>query len=292
MLLRMSTSSPLVGIIVLNYNGRDCLHRSLASLRRLRYRNFFVVVVDNGSQDDSLQSAKEAFPEFSYCENKENLGFAAGMNIGLREVFVVRQAEWAWLFNNDAIAQEDALTRLIEVASEERNVGLLSPVIFDTEEKLWFGRGRIDTLRMRAVHEVPSVEEWRKASYPSGFLTGCALLIKKEVFEKVGPLDLRFFLYYEDVDYSIRSQDAGFRTLVVPSARVRHQEQSRKNPQKLYHLVLSGLLFFHKHASWWQKPYFLLYGTIRRIKNAVDIMRGRDDALVVRRAYHDFYHGL
>jgi len=288
----MSTSSPLVGVIVLNYNGHDCLLRSLASLRQLRYPNFFVVVVDNGSQDDSLRSAKEAFPEFSYQENKENVGFAAGMNIGLQEVFAVRKAAWAWLFNNDAVADENALTRLVEVAEKEQGAGLLSPIISTSgTEGLWFGKGRIDPLRMRAVHEAPTSKELEQESYPSDFLTGCALLIKREVFEKVGPLDSRFFLYYEDVDYSLRSRAAGFQTLVVPGSRVMHEEQSQKNPQKLYRLVLSGLLFFHKHASFWQKPYFFLYGTIRRIKNAVDIMRGRDDALVVRRAYHDFYHG-
>lgn len=287
----MSTSYPLVGIVVLNYNGRDCLFRSLASLRRLRYQNFFVVVVDNNSQDGSLQLAKREFGEFSYLENKENAGFAAGMNVGLREVFTLRQAAWAWLFNNDAIADENALTNLIEAAREEKSAGLLSPAIFSADtEKLWFGKGRIDSLRMRAVHEIPTTKEWGRRSYPSDFLTGCALLIKKEVFERVGPLDPRFFLYYEDADYSLRSKKSGFRTLVVPGARVVHQEQSQKNPQKLYYLVLSGLLFFQKHASFWQKPYFFLYGTIRRIKNTLDSMRGRDDALVVRRAYHDFYH--
>lgn len=292
MLLRMSTSFPLVGVIVLNYNGRDCLLRSLTSLRQLRYPNFFVVIVDNGSQDDSLQLAKEAFPEFSYQENKKNIGFAAGMNVGLHEVFTVRQAAWAWLFNNDAVADENALTCLIEAAEKEQDAGLLSPVIsFSGTKELWFGKGRIDSLRMRATHEAPIPNELEQESYPSDFLTGCALLIKKEVFEKVGPLDPCFFLYYEDADYSLRSRAAGFRTIVVPGARVMHEEQSQKNPQKLYHLVLSGLLFFHKHASFWQKPYFFLYGTIRRIKNVIDIMRGRDDALVVRRAYHDFYHG-
>lgn len=288
----MTSSYPLVGIIVLNHNGRDCLLRALLSLRQLRYPNFFVVVVDNNSQDDSLELAQREFPEFFYKKNTENRGFAAGMNSGLQEVFALRHGAWAWLFNNDAVAHEDALIKLMEVAEERKDAGLLSPSIFNSETgKLWFGKGRIDRVRMRVIHEMPSVQEQAQKSYRSDFLTGCALLIKKEVFEKVGLLDERFFLYYEDADFTLRSRKAGFETLVVPGARVVHQEQSQKNPQKLYHLVLSGLIFFKKQSLFWQKPYFFVYGTIRRIKNTIDIVRGRDEALIVHRAYHDFYHG-
>ncbi len=286
----MTSNRPLIGVVVLNFNGKDCLLRCLASLRALEYENFFVVVVDNASKDDSLDRAKEKFSEYTYVSNHENRGFASGMNIGMRLAFE-KGAAWVWLFNNDAVADRYSLGYLIAIALTHERAGLLSPLISDAAGKIWFGKGQIDSFRMRTVHKSPKKQELESDSYPSEFLTGCALLVRRDVFRVIGDLDEHFFLYYEDADFSLRAREQGFEALVVPKARVMHTEQSQKNQKKIYHLVFSGLLFFRKHARFWQKPYFLLYGTIRRIKNLVDIRRGRGDALIVRRAYHDFYHG-
>jgi len=286
----MTTTFPLVGIVVLNFNGRDCLPRCLQSLQSLRYPHFFVVVVDNASKDDSFVTAQKQFPQWTYILSHENKGFATGMNVGMRAAFE-RGADFVWLFNNDAWAEADSLGLLMAVASQNEQVGLLSPYVFDAETKrLWFGKGRIDFLCMRALHEVPSPQEQAAQWHRSKFLTGCALLVKKVVFERVGGLDERFFLYYEDADLSLRTWKQGFQVLVVPQALVWHGEQSKANPQKLYYLVLSGLLFFEKHATFWQKPYFLVYTTLRRLKNVFDGARGKAEAPVVRRAYADFYH--
>lgn len=287
----MTVSSPKVGIVVLNFNGQACLLPCLRSLQRLQYQNFFVVVVDNASEDDSLALAQDHFPEFSFIKNTENRGFAAGMNTGMKAAFE-READWVWLFNNDALADERSLGALMAVATERRDAGLLSPCIYaEHTGALWFGKGSLDWWRMRATHVHPSAAEFRRRCYDSEFLTGCALLIKKETVEAIGFLDERFFLYYEDADFSWRARAKGFAVLVVPGARVWHGEQSQKNDQKLYHLVFSGLLFFHKHAQGWWRAYFLLYGTMRRLKNAIDVTLGRGRALTVSQAYQDFNHG-
>ncbi len=285
----MISTVPRVGIVVLNYNGQACLNRCLRSLDGLRYENFFVLVVDNASTDDSLATARQSFPEHTYICNIENKGFAAGMNSGLRTAFE-RGAAWVWLFNNDAEAEAPALTSLMTVAVKDERIGLLSPWIFWTgTKKLWFGKGRIDQLRMRALHVVPNSVERHKAWYESEFLTGCALLIKKEVYQEVGALDEHFFLYYEDADLSLRARQKGFLVGAVPAAHVFHAEQSSENPQKLYHLVLSGLIFFEKHASPWLRPYYYVYATMRRLKNHLTGLMGKEVARSVRRAYKDYY---
>lgn len=287
----MPPLSPLVGIVVLNFNGQECLSRCLASLESLQYPHFFVVVVDNASSDDSFAVAQRSFPSYTYVVRTRNGGFAAGMNTGIKFV-LEKGADFVWLFNNDATAEPNTLSLLLVEATQQEQTGLWSPIILNPLTKaLWFGKGRIDALRMRAVHQIPSSKESAASSYESGFLTGCALLVKSVVFKKIGFLDERFFLYYEDADFSLRAKRSGFQVRVVPRARVWHTEQSALNREKLYHLVLSGLLFFEKWASFWQKPYFLVYTTLRRLKNAFDEVRGRDEAHVVRRAYDDFYHG-
>lgn len=287
----MNTSLPKVGIIVLNYNGQACLLRCLDSLLRLCYQNFFIVVVDNASEDDSFLSAKEHFPHVLFIANKTNIGFAAGMNMGISAA-LEKGAQYVWLLNNDAVVESDTLSFLIDAAQECPKAGLLSPYIFNASTGiLWFGKGIISFFRMRAVHVLPRKREQALRWHESGFLTGCALLIKKEVFSAIGVLDEVFFLYYEDADFSIRARARGFMTIAVPKSRVFHAEQSEKNIKKLYYLVLSGLLFFEKHANPFFRLYFILYGTMRRLKNAIDVARGKKEALVVRQALNDFYYG-
>jgi GT2 family glycosyltransferase len=278
---------PRVAIIVLNYNGQNCLPDCLTSLEALSYPDKEIIVVDNGSTDDSLALAKRNFPQCIFIENKTNLGFAGGMNSGIRFA-IERGADFLWLFNYDAVAKKESLSLLVEATMKHPMAGLLSPVITGQNGEIWFAKGRIDFLRMRAVHVPSSIEDIASDAYPSSFLTGCALFIKREVIEKIGFLDEGFFLYYEDADFCLRAAKAGFQSLVVPRARVIHAEKSRKNSEKTYHLVYSGLRFSAKHAPLALRPYLLGYATIRRLKNRLDLLRRRDGAASVARAFRDF----
>jgi GT2 family glycosyltransferase len=281
---------PRVGIIVLNYNGKNCLLSCLQSLDRLEYSNKEILVVDNNSIDGSLEEAEKKFPHFIFVRNQKNEGFARGMNIGIKEA-LMRRAKWCWIFNYDAVAHPQALDKLISAAQENPKVGLLSPIICEANnDNLWFAKGEIDFLRMRTLHIQPTKQELAAKTYKSEFLTGCALLIKKELIEKIGFLDERFFLYYEDVDYSLRASRAGFDCLVAPEAKISHSEESKLNPNKIYYLVYSGLLFFYKWAPLYLKPYIAVYVTMRRIKNFWDRLYKKDAiAQEVYRAYKDYF---
>lgn len=281
------SSSPKVAIIVLNYNGQDCLLDCLSSLDALTYQNKEIIVVDNKSEDESLIQAEQIFPYFTYLRNTTNLGFAAGMNVGIREA-LNHGAKWCLIFNNDATADRHLLSVLVKESAHHPRAGLFCPLITKPHsDTLWFGKGRLNFFRMRTEHIVPSKNDLAQTAYSSEFLTGCALFIHHTVFEKIGFLDENFFLYYEDADFCLRARKADFETLVVPAARVWHSEKSESHPKKIYYLVLSGLLFFHKHAPVSLRPYFTLYVTIRKIKNHIDTLLGRENAALVRQAYED-----
>lgn len=283
---------PKVSIIVLNYNGNDCLLSCLCSLDQLEYGNKEIVVVDNGSTDNSLFLAQKLFPNLIFICNEKNEGFSKGMNMGMKQSFL-RGAAFCLLFNYDAEIDAQALKRLICVAEKNTHVGLLSPIIYNKEsKKIWFAKGKIEFLRMRTIHQKVSQEEFMKESYQSEFLTGCALLVKKELVDVIGFLDEKFFLYYEDADYSLRATKAGFQCLVVPSASVYHSEKSTTNPKKTYFLVYSGLLFFEKHIPAILRPYMAIYVTMRRWKNALDrFLKKGIIAEEVGFAYKEFFHG-
>ena len=280
-----------VAIIVLNYNGKSCLLGCLKSLEKLQYRNKEIIVVDNASQDGSLELAKANFPRFSYIRNAKNLGFAGGMNVGLRAA-LKRGAHWLWLFNNDAEAEENTLSVLMRETEKHPQGGLFSPVILENiSGKVWFSGGKINYWRMRTEHNLSSITLSSRQTKESEFLTGCAMLIRSSVLGEIGLLDERFFLYYEDADLCLRALQSGFKNFVVPQGLVWHAEKSRTNPKKIYHLIFSGLLFFHKHASWYARLYFWVYVTIRKMKNCLDMLLGKEQAFVVRQAYDDYASG-
>jgi GT2 family glycosyltransferase len=273
-----------VAIIVLNYNGKKTLLETLQSLSELNYQNKEILVVDNASEDDSFLSAQEQYPQFRFLGLERNGGFAWGMNRGIEDA-LERGASYIWLFNYDAVAKQDSLMPLVVEAKKNKDEVLLSPVIYTDADQVWFSGGRVNYWRMRGVHEKESLS----SSKETEFLTGCALFIPKKVIERVGLLDERFFLYYEDVDFSLRAKKEGIKRIVVPAAQVVHSEESQSSPNKIYFLVLSGLLFFDKHKKNIFSFYQAIYVILRVIKNTLDFLLKKPQAGRVRGAYSDFY---
>ncbi len=283
----MKSQFPKVNIVVLNYNGRDCLKKCLTSLFCLDYPNFEVVVVDNNSQDGSLELAKLNFSRATFIKNEQNLGFSAGNNVGIK-YSLEKMADFVLLLNNDTEVEKDFLSQLIRSAQANERVGILSPLVFGGNGKhVWFSGGKIDWLRMKTEHTQKLIES---DFAESDFISGCAMLVRAEVFAKAGLLDEDFFLYWEDVDFSVRAKKAGFSLLVVAGSHVRHFEKSENmQKNKVYWLVLSGLIFFDKNASgmwrWWIFAFVLL----RKLKNWRDVRtRGTEIDLSVKKAYGDF----
>lgn len=280
------TKQPLVFVIVLNFNGKDTLNRCLASLYQSDYPEFEVVVVDNNSQDGSFEQAKSFFSRAHFIKNFANFGFAKGVNVGLR--FALEKfADYVFFLNNDATVEKTTLSLLVQTMKRNPNIGVATPLILSANNEIWFAGGKINWLRMKACH---SYKILSASPYATEYVTGCSMLVKKEVFKKIGLFDERFFLYYEDADFSVRAKRAGFDLCVIPEARLQHIEQSEnKNNSKLYWLVLSGLLFFRLHSSWLQKLWIMPYLQIRKIKNRLDIaFAKKESARLVRKAYRDF----
>ncbi|NTW30016.1 MAG: glycosyltransferase [Candidatus Moranbacteria bacterium] len=279
--------SPKVFIVILNWNGKDRLAACLRSVFALSYQNFEVVVVDNASRDGSLEEAKSSFSRAHFILNSENIGFAAGMNVGIR-FSLSRGAEFVWILNNDVECDRDTLSILVAAACSHGKLALYSPKILTSAGSEWFAGGIIDYVRMKTVHVDYSGLERRDIPYPTGYLCGCAMLISKKVIETVGLFDEKYFLYYEDADYSVRAARKGADLLVVPQASLVHAESSAENPEKSYWLVRSGLKFFNSHTPSILRPWMAFYMVLRRTKNGFDMLRGKKEAFPVSSAYADY----
>lgn len=270
---------PKVFIIILNYNGKDVLKKNLESVYKINYPNYQVVVVDNDSTDGSFEDARHSFGKFNFIKNSRNVGFAAGNNVAIRWA-LEKMADYVFLLNNDALLEKDALNKLIIEAEKDKKLGILSPVIYKGESRqIWFSGGKINWLRMRAEH-VNDIEQTQ-------YITGCAMLIRKEVFKKIGLLDENFFLYYEDTDFSYRAAKNKFKLKVVKEASVFHFEKSSESLNKIYYLVFSGIIFFRKNSNFFVRIYIECYLMVRKIKNIYNIKKEIDiqKALLVKKAY-------
>ncbi|HAR99611.1 MAG: Glycosyl transferase family 2 [Candidatus Moranbacteria bacterium GW2011_GWC2_37_73] len=277
---------PKVFVVILNFNGKNILLDCLTSVFKSDYSNLEIVVVDNNSTDESFEKARLNFSRSHFIKNDENIGFSKGNNVGIRYA-LEKFADYVFVLNNDTILEKTTISSLVKTAQENPLAGIISPLILNADnESVWFAGGKVQWRKMKSVHLT------KKSSgniYFSEYLSGCAMFIKKEVFKKVGLFDERFFLYYEDADFSLRSKKAGFDLLIDPTITIQHLEQSSSNDSKNYWLVLSGLLFFQTHSNAFWKVWHFFYLLLRKAKNFYNIYIKKDSAaLRISQAYKDF----
>jgi len=244
------TKLPQVTIIVLNWNGLNDTLDCLESLGQLDYKNYKVVVVDNGSVDGSVPVIRERFPGVTIVENGENLGYAGGNNVGLRYA-IVQGADYALLLNNDTVVDPAFLRILVDAVQAEPAVGIAGPTIcyHERPDVIWSAGGAIDwqrgSTRMVGLDER---DEGQFGAEPRtvDFVTGCAILVRRAVMEQVGLLDERFFAYYEETEWCVRVARAGYKILHVPLARMWHKispSTQADSPLVHYYMTRNRLLF-------------------------------------------------
>lgn len=244
-------------VIVLNFNGGRKIVECLNSLKKEKVE---IIVVDNGSSDGSLEIIKKNFSKLKIIENNKNLGFAAGNNIAILYA-LKRNADAILLLNQDTIVKKDFLGFLFKNPAD-----IVGPLIKFRRKGKWiydYG-GRINWLIGRTSHQESLAGSFlsKKMDFQEpGYVSGCAMLIKRPVFEAVGLLDERFFLYFEDVDFCLRAKRTGFRIAVEPKAIVSHRliEGKKKSFYQIYHLMRSSLIFINCYISLWKRPLAYLY---------------------------------
>ncbi len=224
-------------MIILNYNGKDLLGECLDSLRAQTFRDFEVILVDNGSSDGSVDLVRSTYPDVTVIENGTNLGFGEGNNVGIR----VATGEIVALLNNDTVVDMNWLAAFADALKHaDRSVGMWaskilffdSPGIIDNTghliypDGLNFGRGRGD-------RDEGQYDREEEAFFPSG----CAAFFRRTMLDEIGLFDADFFAYGDDTELGLRARLAGWTCLFVPSAIVYHKYSAtagRYSPLKAY----------------------------------------------------------
>lgn len=263
---------PLVYIIILNLNGlRDTLD-CLESLKKLEYPNKKIIVVDNGSTDGSAATLKTQYPELILIENKINLGYAKGNNIGIKWA-IQNGGDYIWLLNNDTIVDSRALINLVQVAEENPSSGIVGSKIYQigNQKRIWFAGATINWGKGLSSHL--GINEIDMGQYNKvrvvDRVAGCSMLVKKKVCEEVGLLDENYFLYVEEVDWCVRARKHGFKILFVPTSIIFHKLSATVSKIGPWETVYNyyntrNFLYLTKKSFSFPKREFYLFQSIAR----------------------------
>ena len=212
--------------------------------------------MDNGSGDDSATRLRSALPAARVLESGKNLGFSGGCNVGIRDA-LTRGAERVLLVNSDVVVAPDALQQMEDVLLTDPRIGIVGPVLLSrAQPELVSSMGiRFDALtgrmRHRGVGARLGADVYAAAPRIVDAVSGCVMLIRREVLERVGLLDERYFYSFEDIDFCLRARRAGWRSAIAPAALAYHEGSvsiGSGSPRKLYFASRNHLLVAKRAA--------------------------------------------
>ena len=280
---------PQVSCIILNWNGWAHTVGCLTALRECTYQRMTLVVVDNGSTDNSVAQIRAAFPDVLVLKSGTNLGFAGGNNLGIRNA-LTHGADYVWLLNNDTKPDPHALSALVAKALTDTTIGAVASICYYADSpstvQAWAG-ARVNLWTGSACLSIkPRPDEWFHA------LNGTSLLISRAAIENIGLLDERFFLYWEDTEFCLRLRQHGWRLAAAADSRVLHKVAASTGRSRVIldrYAVCSGLRLLTLYSPV-PRLATLCFLTRKFARRLVLAELGRCKS--VSAGAHDYYHSV
>jgi GT2 family glycosyltransferase len=221
-----------VSIIIVNWNGKHYLDTCLSSILNQTIRDFEIIMVDNASTDGSVDYLKEKYPFIKIIQTNQNLGFAKGCNVGIRE----SKADYIVALSNDTKVEKNWLEELIKVADSDKNIGICgSKLLLMDKPNIYNSAGQYIFFNAFIYDRGPGkkVGKYEKLERVDGVCAASALF-RREMLDQIGFLDERFFFGHDDVDLCWRAKNAGWKTMYVPSSVCYHKMLGSVKGKKLH----------------------------------------------------------
>lgn len=242
---------PLVSLIIPTYDGKDLLINLLKSLKNLDYKNYEVIIVDNGSSDNTYEFIKNRYTSYKFkiFRLENNLGFAGGMNFGIRH----SAGDYIVVMNNDMEVTKKWLKELVDVAETDKNIGIVGSSMttkninfmrlgYLESNKIFFNFRPFDVPKNKKLPEIIQIDNTFG-------------LTKKKLLEKIGLFDDKYFIYWEEVDLCYRAKKAGYKIVVATKAKIYHNTSSTMKKytyQKIYHYHKNKIRFIMKNLGFYR----------------------------------------
>ncbi|MGH9812052.1 MAG: glycosyltransferase family 2 protein [Candidatus Acidiferrales bacterium] len=255
---------PRVAVIVLNWNNWAVTAECLESLRRLTYPNARVLLVDNGSSDDSERILREKFSDVEILQTGSNLGYAGGNNAGMRRALELG-ADYLCLLNNDVVVEPGFLEPLVAAMEADPRLGIAGGLQCGYHDRrLIQNSGAYFSFLTGRVRNANAGEADRgqcDRQKEVDFISGAALLARAEMARSIGLLDDTFFMVCEDADWCLRARRAGWSVRFVPGSKIFHKERATRGSQpgmNWYYVPRNQIWLVRRHGSTAQAAVFAL----------------------------------
>ena len=281
---------PKIAIIIINWNTYQLTFNCLKSLKACTYNNKTIFLVDNGSKDGSGDKIALEFPDINFIKNEINEGFTGANNKALK-VILKQNFDYVLLLNNDTVVKPNFLSLLEARMDSDQNLAATQPLILDFPNKntIWNAGGSFNSFfclfktRFKGMIYNPKL----KIDTYTQWISGCCILVKIAVIKKVGLLDNRFFIYFEDADWSIRMTNLGYKLGVVPESIIYHHSsgsnvknntssEGNLSPYSHYLNVRNHIYLIKKHSFLFNNLGSWLYQIFKIFSYSIYfILRGR-----------------
>jgi len=264
----MEKERPLVSIISVNFRQAEITADFLDSIQAISYQRVELILVDNGSLSDQVDFFTAHYPGLRVMVSQENLGFAGGNNLAIREA----TGDYILMINNDTLVPPGFLEPMVELMEERQDIGILSPKIYyaDSPTVLQYaGINGISRFTGRGLNEAKLQVDDGSFDYtkPTHFAHGACMLVRATVFAAAGLMSERYFLYYEELDFCEAVRQKGWTIYYTGRSHIYHRESTsigKFSPLKTYYLFRNRWLFmrtWHHGSSYYLFVlYFLGFG--------------------------------
>lgn len=275
-----------ISIIIVNWNTKELLLKCVSSIEQeINQYKVEIIVVDNASNDGSVQALKDFYPHVKLIQNKENLGFAKANNIGIKS----SSGKYVCLANSDVELRDDCLFRMYDYMDKHQQIAVLGPKVFYPDMRNQVSCTNFPTLwnnfcEASGLHKISHLSKIFSGEYMRYYhhnailkvdsLVGCFLMVRRNAIDQVGLLDERFFIYAEEVDWCKRFRNAGWDIVFLPDASVIHHDasSSAKEPLRFStELLKSQIKYWKKHRS---KIAVLIFLLIIVVNHGVRLILG------------------
>ena len=279
-----------VYIVLVNYCNPDITVDCIESLQIAGMQLSQIIVVDNNSPDNSI-AVLSGIKGIVLIASELNGGFSYGNNLGIKYA-MKKNCSSVILLNNDTVVADDFFEKIFE--SNDGNVNVPKIYYYSNPDVLWYAGGKIDYIRGRQVHFGESIKDSAEFSSEKfvDYATGCCMMIPRSVLDKVGLLDEKYFMYWEDMDYSLRLKEAGVSIRYLPDAKIWHKVGMSGGSQSKMAIYYSNRNRFFLLKKYGFGSVSWLYTVITRFLKYVRSLIYENNDRVIIRAWRDYRNGI